>query len=81
MKLTVHLFARARDIAGTSPLMVELDEPATVGMLRRHLESLLPNLGPLLAHSAIAVDNEFAGDTCPLTPGAEVALLPPVSGG
>ena len=35
----------------------------------------------LLERSALAVDNELASDLVVLTPGAEVALLPPVSGG
>jgi molybdopterin converting factor small subunit len=40
-----------------------------------------PRLGPLLERSAFAVDNEFADDSSLLSPRAEIALLPPVSGG
>ena len=35
----------------------------------------------LLARSAIAVAGEFAADAAHISEGAEVALLPPVSGG
>jgi molybdopterin converting factor small subunit len=35
----------------------------------------------LLQRSALAVDAEFAGDALVLPAGAEIALLPPVSGG
>jgi molybdopterin converting factor subunit 1 len=81
MMVEVQLFARARDLTGTSRLEVALPEKATVGDLRRRLAELVPNLAPLLKRSALAVDNELAGDGEPLSPDAEVALLPPVSGG
>ena len=38
-------------------------------------------LAGLLAKSAVSVGDEFAGDDRPVPAGAEVALLPPVSGG
>jgi molybdopterin converting factor subunit 1 len=79
--VSVRLFARARDLAGAESISVELPERATVADLRRQLAAAYPALAPLLARSALAVDDEFAGDFLPLKPGAEVALLPPVSGG
>jgi molybdopterin synthase sulfur carrier subunit len=81
MTLSVHLFARARDLAGASVVMVELFPGATAGDLRRRLAADYPALAPLLEHSALAVENEFAGDDRVLSRGAEIALLPPVSGG
>jgi molybdopterin converting factor small subunit len=81
MTIAVQLYARARDIAGCPCLLVPLPEQATVGDLRRRLAELLPNLAPLLARSALAVDNEWADDEVILSPDAGVALLPPVSGG
>jgi molybdopterin converting factor small subunit len=81
MKIDVHLFARARDLAGTPLLRVMLPVPATVGELRRRLAEMVPALSRLLEHSAIAVNNELAGDSVHLNADAEVALLPPVSGG
>jgi molybdopterin converting factor subunit 1 len=77
----VRLFARAGDLAGTGMLAVELPSGATVADLRRRLAEQCPALRPLLTHSALAVNNEFADDTTALADGAEVALLPPVSGG
>jgi molybdopterin converting factor small subunit len=35
----------------------------------------------LLSRSAVAVNEEFADDAVAIPAGAEVALLPPVSGG
>jgi len=79
--LTVRLFARARDLAGSDHVTVELSPGMTVGDLRRSLGAAYPSLRALLEHSAVAVNNEYAGDSVPLPPDAELALLPPVSGG
>jgi molybdopterin converting factor subunit 1 len=81
MIVAVRLFARARDLAGADLVRVELPEGATVSDLRRGLGRQCPALASLLEKSALAVDNEFAREDQPLTPGAEVALIPPVSGG
>jgi molybdopterin converting factor small subunit len=81
MIVRVRLFARARDLAGSDDLLVELPAGSTVGELRRRIPLACPALAPLLAGSALAVDHEFAPDTQPVPEDAEVALLPPVSGG
>jgi len=81
MILHVRLFARARDLAGTDTLRVELPERATVADLRRRLAVICPALAGLLERSALAVENEFAADALVLSDGAEIAMLPPVSGG
>jgi molybdopterin converting factor subunit 1 len=81
MTLTVRLFARARDLAGTDSLPVELPPRATVADLRRALAAARPALAPLLPLCAVAVGGDFADDDRALTPSAEIALLPPVSGG
>jgi molybdopterin converting factor subunit 1 len=81
MNVRVHLFARARDLAGADAVAVELPDGATVADLRRRLGEAHPRLAALLARSAFAVEDEFAGDGQVLHAGGEVALLPPVSGG
>ena len=81
MQCRVKLFARARDLAGADVVSVTLPDAATVADLRRALASEYPALAALLERSALAVDNEFANDTQRVPSGAEVALLPPVSGG
>jgi molybdopterin converting factor subunit 1 len=81
MIVHVQLFARARDLAGTSRLTVELPEMATVGDLRRRLGEMMPQAVRLLELSAIAVDDELATDAQHLDSRSEIALLPPVSGG
>jgi molybdopterin synthase catalytic subunit len=81
MKVVVRCFARARELAGADAVTVDLDADATVGELRRRLAAAYPSLARLLERSALALDDEFAGDGVVLRAGAEVALLPPVSGG
>lgn len=81
MTCEVRLFARARDLAGAAALTIELPDGANVAELRRQLAKRCPALAGLLAHSAFAVNDEFATDSVVVAPGAAVALLPPVSGG
>lgn len=81
MLVHVRLFARARDLAGADVLRIELPDGATVADLRRRLAADYPPLSSLLERSALAVENEFAADSLVLPVDAEVALLPPVSGG
>jgi molybdopterin converting factor subunit 1 len=81
MTVRVRLFARAKDLAGTDAVAVTLSPGATVGDLRRRLAADHPALAGLLSRCAVAVADEFAEDSLPLPAGAEVALLPPVSGG
>ncbi len=77
----MYLFARARDLAGAARLAIALPEGATTLDLRRQLLARVPSLAGLLERSALAVNGEFAPDSLVLPAAAEIALLPPVSGG
>ena len=79
--MRVLLFARARDLAGGASIEVALPAGVTVGELRRRLAEQHPRLAGLVDRCAIAVNNEYAEDAAPLPTNAEVALVPPVSGG
>jgi molybdopterin converting factor small subunit len=79
--MRVLLFARARDLAGAPVVEVELEPGSTVGDLRRRLLEGYPVLAGLAARSAIAVNHGYADDGLVLPANAEVALVPPVSGG
>lgn len=81
MHLVVQLFARARDLAARDAVTVTLPEGATVRDLRQTLATEYPRLARLLEHAALAINNDFADDSLPVPFNAEVALLPPVSGG
>ena len=79
--MNVLLFARAKDLIGADRIDVEMPEQATIGELRRRLTQLYPQLASLLEKSGFAVNDEFADETMRIPSCAEVALLPPVSGG
>ena len=81
MQVRVRLFARARDLAGRDAVVLEVPGGATAGDLRRRLANEHPALRGLLERSALAVNSEFAEDDLTLPLDAEIALLPPVSGG
>jgi molybdopterin converting factor subunit 1 len=81
MRLTVILFAAARELAGAESISVELPPGATVADLRAGLARHVPALTGLLAKSALAVNHDFADDAQALQPTDEVAVIPPVSGG
>ncbi len=81
LTVTVRLFARVREVVGREVITVPVGGGGTVGDLRRRLIQDYPELAELLRHSALAVHDELADESQPLTAAAEVVLLPPVSGG
>jgi molybdopterin synthase catalytic subunit len=81
MRIQVLYFAVARGATGVASEAVVVDSPATVGGLRDRLTLAHPALARVLPRCRIAVDRELAEDGAPLREGAEVAILPPVSGG
>lgn len=81
MLVEIRLFAVARHLVGTPSIAIDLPERATVGILRRSLGEAAPGLAPLLPKLLIAVDSDYADDDHIIPPGAEVAVIPPVSGG
>lgn len=80
MPVTVLYFAAARDAAGTARERLD-PSPATVAALRARAAALHPGLAALLPRCRVAVDQAFAADEAPIPEGAEVAVIPPVSGG
>ncbi len=81
MKVTVKLFAAARDLAGQEEISVKLSAGATIGELRLRLSKDCPPLAPLLPHAMFAVDAEYVPEDAPVPKNAEIACIPPVSGG
>ena len=81
MKIRVLAFASAATAVGASE--IELDLPADDGLesLKRTLSRNYPDLVPIWDRLAVAIDGELVGPDAKLHEGAEVALLPPVSGG
>jgi molybdopterin synthase sulfur carrier subunit len=81
VNLEVKLFALAREAAGNGAVRVALPAGATVADLRRHLAEQYPALAPLVGQMLVAVGAEYAEDDQTLDGAAEVACIPPVSGG
>jgi molybdopterin converting factor small subunit len=81
--IKILLFAQARERAGRRELSLEMPEGSRVADFVRRMRSEHPSLDPLWPHLAIAVDGRLVEEdaAAPLQDGAEVALLPPVSGG
>jgi molybdopterin converting factor subunit 1 len=81
MHVSVRLFALAKERAQRSQVELELPAAATVADLRAALRARWPELAALWAHALIAVDQEYAEEGAIIPPGAELAVIPPVSGG
>ncbi|HUE72769.1 MAG TPA: molybdopterin converting factor subunit 1 [Pirellulaceae bacterium] len=82
MIVRVKLFAVARQRAGIDAVEVELPAVgATVADLRSAIVEHCPALADVLAHVKVAVNNDYAADGTAIDAKAEVALIPPVSGG
>ena len=81
MTIPVRLFARARDLAGSDILNLDLPAGASVGELRQRIAESVPALRDFLSRCAVAVGEDFAADDRVIPSGAEVAIIPPVSGG
>ena len=81
MQIRVKLFAVASQLAGQNELVVEVDDDADVAALRKAVTASCPTLAPLVERGLVAVDAQYARDEIRISPTAEIALIPPVSGG
>ena len=81
MKINVLLFAEARERVGEASINLELENNATIGLLKKILVEKFPDLETLVAHSAFSRNQQFAADDALLIDEDEVAMIPPVSGG
>ncbi len=81
MRVTIKLFARLRDLAGTGELIRDIPAPATVRSVWNQLTGELPSLVEYESTMSVAVNAEYARMAADVHDGDEVAFLPPVSGG
>ena len=81
MRVTVWLFARLRDLAGSGELVRDVPAPATVQSVWQSLVSEMPTLRDYERTMSVAVNADYAKMTAAVQEGDEVAFLPPVSGG
>jgi sulfur-carrier protein len=81
MLLTIRLFARAKDLAGSKTISVEVPDNATVGDLRSSMSEQFPTLEPLISKLHVAIGTDYADDTASLDNLQSISCFPPVSGG
>jgi molybdopterin converting factor small subunit len=81
MKVSVRLFAAARQAAGRDRIELELAGGGTVGELRRRLAEELPEVAGLIGQAMFALEAEYVRDDDALSHCAELARILPVSGG
>ena len=79
--MTVRLFARLRDLAGSGEMIRDVDAPATVGSVWQALVTENPALRDYERTMSVAVNADYSKMSAPVNDGDEVAFLPPVSGG
>lgn len=81
MSVRILVFAVLRDLLGCAEVVIETNGPVTVGALRTILTQQHPNVAGTLERSVFAVNQQFATNSTVIAEGAEVAIIPPVSGG
>jgi molybdopterin converting factor subunit 1 len=81
MRVTVRLFARLRDIAGTAELSRDVAPGATIRAVWQQLAAEYPGLAAYERSISAAVNTDYARMDDAVRDGDEVAFLPPVSGG
>lgn len=81
MRVTVRLFARLRDLAGSGELVRDVPAPATVQTIWRALVAEFPGLADYERSMSVAVNADYAQMSAAVSDGDEVAFMPPVSGG
>lgn len=80
--MRISLFGSLADAIGR-----EVDLPvapgSSIGDVRRQLAELYPTAQPILARPAVrgAIDDRIVDDAAPVPERAELAFLPPLSGG
>ena len=78
--LRVKLFAGLAAAAGHRLLELPWRD-GTAADLRGAVARAVPAASAIVAASAVAVNNRYVADDTPILSGADVAIIPPVSGG
>jgi molybdopterin converting factor subunit 1 len=81
MRVTVRLFARLRDLAGSGEMVREVEDPATVHTIWKSLVAEFPAIAEYEQSMSVAVNADYSRLSARVNEGDEVAFLPPVSGG
>ncbi|RMG94372.1 MAG: molybdenum cofactor biosynthesis protein MoaE [Deltaproteobacteria bacterium] len=80
-RIPVLLFAALREAAGRDRVEISLPPDATTETVRAAVAAAVPALAPLVGRCRIAADQAFVDEGACVGRPAELALIPPVSGG
>jgi MoaE-MoaD fusion protein len=81
MNVRIRLFAALRDAVGAREITMEIRDGATINELKSRLGEAYPAVQVMLDRVVCAIDDEYVSPDEQIRAGAEVALIPPVSGG
>jgi molybdopterin converting factor subunit 1 len=81
MSIAIRLFAMLREAAGTDTITVEVAPGISAGDLLAVIADRHPVLADFLPSCRVAVGCSFVKEGQPIDTSAEIALIPPVSGG
>ena len=81
IQIDVRLFAGAAELAGCRSASIRVDRGTALDAAQAALAEELPMLEPLIAVSRWAVGNDFVSESYVFREPAELAMIPPVSGG
>lgn len=79
--IQVELFAQARELAGTERVSIRWHEQLDAADVLTQLGESCLALQSLLPSCRLAVDMQYVGSQAIVPAGAQLALIPPVSGG
>ncbi len=78
---TIRLFAGAREAVGRDSLCVTVADDATAEQILAAIGAATPQLAGLLPACRLVADEAYLELRQTVAPDAELALIPPVSGG
>ena len=81
MEIQVKLFAGARELVDQECVALDLPKGATIGLLREKLTEAHPELQSLASHAMFAIEATYCNNETLVPENAEIACIPPVSGG
>lgn len=79
--IRVKLFAMLREIVKRDELLLEFSSGASLAEIISYLVRMWDIPSSILESCLVAVNGEYAARDTRLSPGDELAILPPVSGG
>ena len=81
MNVTANFYSYFRDLTGTTQVIEDLPDGATLGELHDRLKTRFPKLAAMSKSTLIAVGVEYQNRSYLLQDGDEVSFFPPVQGG